>query len=90
MAWEITVSQEKRLCKVKGEYGYFHTWAHVSQPIEASPLIGGAPAGLFSRVYGIVEFADNVRYVETRDIVFCDEDNGFLQNLNHVNEDDLK
>lgn len=38
MALDKIVKYEKRLCKVNGEYGYFHTWAHVSQPIEASPL----------------------------------------------------
>lgn len=83
MAMEMTVTYEKRLCKVNGEYGFFHKWAHVSQPIEASPLVGGAPAGLFSRDYGIVEFVGNVRYVEVQDIVFCDGDNLFLRDCNN-------
>ena len=48
----------RRLCKIKntGKYGYFHTWEHYSKPVEASPLVGGAPAGVISKVFAIVEF----------------------------------
>lgn len=74
----ITVSVETRLCKVNGELGYFHTWEHYSEPIEPSPMIGGHPGGILSRVYGIVEFKDGVRRIEPYKIKFCDEQNAIL------------
>lgn len=52
----ITISHETRLCKVKDKLGYFHTWEHYSNPVPASPMIGGAPAGVISQVFGIVGF----------------------------------
>lgn len=55
-----------------------------SQPLEASPLIGGAPAGVFSKIFGIVEFAGGVRRVEVNDIYFCDNDNEALKDLNKM------
>lgn len=84
--------QENRFCIVGNECGYFHTWEYWSEPMPASPMIGGTPAGVFSRVYGIVEFADGVRRVEITDIRFCDDENGALVDINkHINmEDDLK
>lgn len=85
---EITYRQENRLCIVGNEYGYFHVWEHFSQPLEASPLIGGAPAGVFSKIFGIVEFADGVRRVEVNDIYFCDNDNEALKDLNKMKEND--
>lgn len=54
----LEIRWETRLCKVEGKLGYFHTWEHYSRPVEASPLVGGAPAGIVSRVFGIVEFPD--------------------------------
>lgn len=64
-----------RKCEVEGEVGYFHTWEHCSYTItgsfEASPLVGGAPAGQFSRLYGIVEFEDgSVKRVDPAKIIF--------------------
>ena len=70
--------QERRLCTVNGETGYFHTWEQYSKPLEASPLVGGAPAGIFSKIFGIVEFEDGVRRVDPSDIKFCDEENTML------------
>lgn len=66
-----------RLCKVRGEYGYFHTWEHYSKPLPESPFIGGEPAGVLSQVFGIVEFKDRVHRVEPTSIEFVD-DNTFL------------
>lgn len=63
----------KRLCRVGDEYAYFHCWEHYSRPTEASFFVGGAPAGIYSRIYGIVEFKDCVKRVDPSDIVFCDE-----------------
>ena len=81
---DITIKPELRLCKVNlgtsyDELGFFHCWEHFSQPIGASPFVGGAPAGVVSKVYGIVEFADGVRHVEPSTIKFCDETNAYLQ-----------
>ena len=76
---DITVRPELRSCTVNGALGYFHCWEHFSQPIGASPFVGGASAGVVSKVYGIVEFADGVRHVEPSTIKFCDETNAYLQ-----------
>lgn len=79
----IEIRHETRLCKVKDKLGYFHTWEHYSQGFPASPLVGGPPAGIFSRVYAIVEFDDgHVGRVEIEDIQFCDEENNMLRILN--------
>lgn len=75
---EFSLSWELRLCKVKGKLGYFHCWEHYSRPVEASPLIGGAPAGVISMVYGIVEFPDGVKRVDPYQVKFCDEQNAIL------------
>lgn len=62
---------ERRNCEVEGKVGYFHTWEHFADTIEASPLVGGAPARQFSRVYGIVEFEDgSVKRVDPAKIIF--------------------
>lgn len=73
------ITHPTRLCKVSDEYGYFHMWEQFSKPVDASPVIGGAPAGIVSFVYGIVEFKDGVRRVDPTDIRFVDEDNETLK-----------
>lgn len=82
MSNDILIRQETRLCEVKGKYGYFHTWEHYSKPVEASPLVGGAPAGVISQVFGIVEFEVGVQRVQPYDIKFLDETSEFLHLLN--------
>ena len=77
--YDIAIRPELRSCTVNDEPGYFHCWEHFNQPISASPFVGGAPAGVVSKVYGIVEFADGVRHVEPSTIKFCDETNAYLQ-----------
>ena len=77
----MTVEWNTRLCTVDGETGYFHTWEHYLKPLPASPLVGGEPAGLFSQIFGIVEFKDSVRRVDPTEIKFCDEENAFLHSL---------
>lgn len=74
----MTLSYETRLCTVDGKYGYFHTWEHYSKPLPASPLIGGEPAGVFSRVFGIVEFSDGIHRVDPTEIKFADEEHSSL------------
>lgn len=67
MAWEMEIKQERRLCTVNGEAGYFHTWEQYTN----SSGQGG--------VYGLVEFEDSVRRVEPTCIKFCDEENEMLR-----------
>lgn len=86
MAWEVEVKQERRLCTVNGETGYFHTWEQYSKTLEANPLVGGAPAGIFSKIFGIVEFEDGIRRVDPTDIRFCDEENEMLSVFNKKGE----
>lgn len=83
---DITIRPELRSCTVHGELGYFHCWEHFRQPIGASLFVGGAPAGVVSKVYGIVEFADGVRHVEPSTIKFCDETNACLQAMKKYKE----
>lgn len=70
-----------RLCEVNNRIGYFHCWEQFSNPIPPSPLVGGAPGGVFSKIFGIVEFPDGVRRIEPTDIKFCDEENAVLATL---------
>ena len=39
-------------------------------------------AGIFSKVFGIVEFPDGVQRVDPTDICFCDDGNEILTELN--------
>lgn len=84
---EMNIQWNTRACTVNGEYGYFHTWEQYSKPIPASNLVGGAPAGVFSTVYGIVEFANGVRRVDATYIHFCDEENASLKWMNEHREE---
>ncbi|MDO4292083.1 MAG: hypothetical protein Q4C65_02520 [Eubacteriales bacterium] len=83
----IQIEWKTRLCQVDGKMGYFHAWEHYSKPLEASPLIGGAPAGIFSKVFGIVEFSDGIRQVDPFQIVFCDEENQMLSELEKMRKE---
>lgn len=79
---DIKMKWDTRLCTVNDEVGYFHIWEPYSEPIGASMLRGGHPGGVFSRVYGIVEFENGVRRVNPTDIKFCDEENQILHDWN--------
>lgn len=72
------IRHETRLCQVDGELGYFHTWEHWSNVVDASPLRGGHPGGQVGQAHGIVEFKDGVRRVDPSKIKFCDEINANL------------
>lgn len=86
----LKLEWELRLCEVEGKLGYFHTWEQYSEPVEASPLMGGAPAGVISRVFGIVEFSDGVKRVPPYKIKFCDEQNAGLNMMQkHKEENDV-
>ena len=75
---DIEIRFGTRLCEVEGQLGYFHCWEYYSTVVDASQLMGGAPAGVFSKVFGIVEFADRVARVDPTDIKFCDDENALL------------
>lgn len=77
----MQIEWKTRLCQVGEKLGYFHAWEHYSKPLEASPLIGGAPAGVFSKMFAVVEFSDGVRRVDPSEIVFCDEENEILSEM---------
>ena len=64
-----------RACVVRNRTGYFHTWEQYPKLLlAASPLIGGEPAGVFSKIFGIVEFEDGtVERVDPTDIQFSDK-----------------
>ena len=57
-----------------GPAPFFHR-----KDMPASPLVGGEPAGVFSQVFGIVEFKDGIRRVDPTTIVFRDEENAALK-----------
>ena len=82
----LTVEHPTRLCVVHDEVGYFHMWEHYSKPIPASPFIGGEPAGVFSKVFGIVEFKDGVKRVEPTEIIFRDETTDILYQIDKDEE----
>lgn len=86
MAWIMKIKQERRLCTVNGEAGYFHTWEQYSKPIEASPMVGGHPGGVVSYILGIVEFEDGIKRVEPTVIKFCDEEHEMLSAFNKKGE----
>lgn len=84
---DMQVMWKTRLCNVGEKLGYFHTWEYYSKPLEASPLMGGAPAGVFSKMFGIVEFSDGVRRVDPTEIIFCDEDNAILSEMEKMRKE---
>lgn len=76
--FEIPIKQYTRSCMVEGRPGVFHLWEQYSQPVQASLMIGGHPAGVVSYVNGIVEFADGVKRVDPCYIEFTDEEHDVL------------
>ena len=82
---KIEIEQMTRLCVVGGsKLGYFHTWEHYSKPLPENPRIGGEPGGVFSKVFGIVEFSDGVQRVDPTDICFCDKENETLKEIEPI------
>lgn len=86
----IEIKQERRLCTVDGRLGYFHGLEHYSKPVTASPLKGGAPAGVISFVRGIVEFPERIEYVSPTDIEFCDDEHAMLCEMSEHNDKTLR
>lgn len=79
---DFKIKWETRLCEVRGELGYFHTWEQYFNVVDASPMIGGHPGGQVGYVIGIVEFSDGVRRVDPMQIKFCDDENALLNEMN--------
>lgn len=79
---DITIKKELRLCKVGKEIGYFHCWEQYSDVIAPGLTVGSHPGGQYSRVFGIVEFADGVERVSAEKIRFIDETNAALHAFN--------
>ena len=53
--------------------GLFHCWEFYSQPVPSGVTIGSPPAGVISRVYGIIEDRNGqVHRVSVGDICFTD------------------
>jgi hypothetical protein len=75
------INWETRLCKVKDRYGYFHTWEQYSEPVGESLVVGGPPAGVIARLFGIVEFEDGVERVNPYNIQFCDQTHAELKDF---------
>ena len=65
---------EYRPCIVDDHKALFHIWTEKSYPVEASPLVGGAPAGQINYLYGVVEYEDgSVHLCVPSQIQFTDE-----------------
>lgn len=57
-------------CTVNGTPAIFHCWEHYFKPLPASLLQGGEPAGVFSKVFGIVEIDGEIRRADPTEIAF--------------------
>ena len=82
---DITVKTELRLCKVGEEFGYFH-WEQYGDVIFPGLTVGSNPGGQYSRVFGVVEFADRVMRIEPSRIKFVDEVHDFLSDIQKMND----
>lgn len=67
---DFVIKQERRLCIVGDELGYFQCWDDT--------MPGGVQA--------VVEFPDCVRHVLISDIAFCDEISASLRALNEYHK----
>ena len=73
---DFTFKKEHRLCKVGKEFGYFHCWEQYSDVIFPGLTVDSHseyPGGQYSRVFGIVEFYDQIKRVDPTKIQFVDE-----------------
>lgn len=70
---EILVVQEKRLCEVSGETGYFHCWEQFMSKDKA-------------RVFAIVELGDRVERVDISRLRFVDMENVALRGFNEFKQ----
>lgn len=73
---DFTFKKEHRLCKVGKEFGYFHCWEQYGDVIFPGLTVDSHseyPGGQYSRVFGIVEFYDQIKRVDPTKIQFVDE-----------------
>lgn len=54
----VVTGNEYRICMVGNRKALFHRWEEFCNVVEASPFVGGAPAGQIRYISGIVEFED--------------------------------
>lgn len=73
---DFTFKKEYRLCKVGKEFGYFHCLEQYGDVIFPGLTVDSHseyPGGQYSRVFGIVEFYDQIERVNPTKIQFVDE-----------------
>lgn len=78
---DIQIRHETRICQVEHEVGLFHCWEQYADVISPGLTVGSHPGGQYARVYGIVEFTNDVRRVDPSKIMFIDETNNYLNNF---------
>ena len=78
------IQQERRLCEVDDQLGYFHCWESYADVIAPSLMQSGHPGGQYSRVFAIVEFAEGVKRVDPTEVKFVDDKNQELPLLEKV------
>lgn len=83
---DIMVKKELRLCKVGGELGYFHCWEQYGDVIFPGLTVSSNPGGQYSRVFGIVEFYDQIERVDPTKIQFVDAIHNFLRAYSKTND----
>ena len=71
---DFTIKPERRLCKVNGEYGYFHCWEWFSA--SHGDVIRS------SEIFAIIEFEDRVARIYPWEVQFVDEENKMLHWMN--------
>lgn len=74
----IEIEYKTRSCTVDGESGYFHCWEQYADVIAPGLTIESQQGGQFSKIFGIVEFANRVERVDPYRIKFTDEKNAAL------------
>lgn len=72
----LFIETKLRPCYILGEHGnktkaLFHCWNHISNVVDASPLIGGHPGGAVAWTAAIVELEDgSITLVHPQNITF--------------------
>lgn len=70
---KVLITNEKRPCYIDGKRALFHGWSDRAEAVDASPFIGGHPAGFVKWTVGIVEYEDGtVQEIAPTNIRFAD------------------
>lgn len=75
---DIEIKHETRICQVDHEVGLFHCWEQYMDVVAPGLYVGSHPGGQIARVYGIVEFTNDVRRIDPSRIRFIDSKNKCL------------